>query len=256
MRVREIAGSDSGSDGDRTGTAKKIYYVTGSDDTDAMRAAVLAVAPTDIGYKQLDTVEYDFDDDGGGWIFTVNYTYKQPESSLRWSFDGTGGTIRVSHSQSTTKYPSVSPNFNHAIGVGGGQVEGTDIVIPALKITGRYRWPAGAFALSDAATLADMAGTMNSDLFGPFAAGSALFLGATGEIVEGIPTDVDYHFAISKNASGLSIGSISGIAKKGHDFLWILWEEDVNENKLVKKPLAVYVERVYTETAFSSFGIM
>jgi len=47
------------------------------------------------------------------------------------------------------------------------------------------------------------------------------------------------------DVTGLSVGNIVGIAKKGWEYLWVRYQdaEDAAAKALVKKPVAVYVER-------------
>ena len=58
-------------------------------------------------------------------------------------------------------------------------------------------------------------------------------------------------------ASGLTVGSITGISKKGWEYLWVLYEEaeDATAKALVKVPVAVYIERVYEEGDFAGLVI-
>ena len=56
---------------------------------------------------------------------------------------------------------------------------------------------------------------------------------------------------------GQALGDITGIAKKGREYLWVRYEdtEDDTAKALVKRPVAVYVERVYDEGNFADLGI-
>ena len=284
IRVREIAGSESGTESLDTAeaTIEMVTFSTNRADQRNVllcRAAVLNYLETtyDPGYVVeagypllLDKVSRQFDDEADCWVWTADYNYKPAEATIRWSFDTTGGTIRVTHSKQTrNRYPTGGPNFNNAIQVQNGEPQGADIVIPALKLTATYRWPKNTVQPAYINSLASMSGCMNSATFGSYppvgttpgfagyAAGELLFLGATGEIVPNLPTEITYQFAASANATGLTIGSITGIAKRGHDFLWVLFEdnEDTTAQRLTKKPLTVYCERLYTEIDFSLLGI-
>jgi hypothetical protein len=53
------------------------------------------------------------------------------------------------------------------------------------------------------------------------------------------------------------VGPISNINKKGWEYLWVRYadSEDANAKMLVKKPVAVYIERVYEEGDFAALGI-
>jgi hypothetical protein len=53
----------------------------------------------------------------------------------------------------------------------------------------------------------------------------------------------------------LSMGNITGIEKKGHEYLWVRYEDNVESNALIKIPRAVYVNRVYREEDFTQLGI-
>ena len=273
VRVREIAGSESGTESFDTAEAV-IEMITRSATRSEQRnmvtcrAAVLnylaATYPggyvVDAGFPlSLDQLERDYDDDGDLWTWRALYNYKPPESAIRWGFDTTGGSIRVTHSKNTTRYPADGPNFNGAIQVQNGEPQGADVIIPALKLTATYRWPKNTVTTSYVNSLASLSGTVNSGTFGDYAAGELLFLGASGEITPNLPTEIVYQFAASANATGLSIsGIITGIAKKGHELLWVLFEddEDATAKRLTKRPLAAYVERVYTEASFSGLGIL
>jgi hypothetical protein len=272
VKVREIAGSDSGTESYNTAEAT-VEMVTRSTNRAEQRnmvtcrTAVLAylAATYPGGYVvepgfplALDKLDRNYDDNADLWVWSAHYNYKPPESAIRWGFDTSGGSIRVTHSKATQRYPAAAPNYNGAIAIQNGEPQGTDIVIPALKLNAHYRWPKNTVTTTYVNALASLSGCVNSAAFDVYAAGELLFLGASGEITPGLPTEITYQFAASANATGLTIGSLSGIAKKGHEFLWVLWEddEDATAKRLVKKPLAAYVERVYTEANFSALGIL
>lgn len=261
IKVREIAGSEEGTEGLDDASYELVYRVFDPANPNPtivdMRAAVLAVAPSSIGSLILDKLAREYDENGNSWVWSASYNFKPAEDTLRWGFNTQGGTVRVTHSRSTTKYPSGAPDFNGGVAFSNGELQGTDIVIPALKLTASYRWGADTFTTSEANALAAMTGSVNSATWQTYAAGELLFLGASGEIIPGKPTDISYEFVASANATGLSIGAITGIAKKGHEFLWVLWEddEDATAKRLTKKQLGVYVDQVYPTAAFSSLGI-
>lgn len=57
--------------------------------------------------------------------------------------------------------------------------------------------------------------------------------------------------------TGLAVGEIIGISKKGWEYLWVRYvdAEDAVAKAIVKKPQAVYVESVYEQGDFSDLGI-
>lgn len=227
--------------------------------------AFVTGAYTSFGGLPLTDFSYAEDDEGSyHYTFSGNYTRKPPEAVLRWSFDTTGGTIRLMTSKLTNAYaPSgrTAPNFGGAIGVKNtgkdAEPEGVDIILPGLKLTATYKWPKDTVDVAYAKLLAGLTGKTNNAPFYGFATGELLFLGGTGEVVPGVPNEVRYDFLASQNVTGLTIGSISSIAKKGHEYLWVAFEadQDTSAKKLVQKPVAVYVERVYDPDDFSTMGI-
>jgi hypothetical protein len=263
-RVRQVAGTSGSLGGrDRRHALQFDAWRPGSRDPDvlALMQAVIQVAPATFdGIAALDMAWRENDETPGHYTFTLNYSPRAVESLLRWSFDSTGGTVRMTTSRATQAYAApgrTAPDYKGAIGVRNGEPEGVDVVIPALKLTANYKWPANSIGISYVKTIAGLAGGTNNGSFYTFAAGELLYLGSTGEVVPGVPTDVAYHFVASANVTGLSIGEIAGVAKAGHDFLWVLFEPaaDTPADKLVQRPLAAYVERVYAEVNFATLGI-
>lgn len=230
-------------------------------DITALYANVTAFAPPSfLGLSPTD-VSWDEGEDDGHTEFEITYgSAEPPEATLRVGFDTTGGQVRARASSATTSYPAsgrTAPDFKHAVEVADGEPQGVDVVIPALKLTFTYKWPRGVVTVNDAKNIAGLTGKTNNAAWYGFAAGELLFLGATGEIDLVTPTEIQYQFAASANAT-LSIGSwITGIAKQGHQHLWVLFEdsEDATAKKIVQRPLAAYVETLYQSTSFTALGI-
>lgn len=229
--------------------------------------AVVAASPTTFNGLDRKSISWKADENRvRRFTFTVNYSYALPESLRRWSFDTGGGQFKITTSKYTTRYArpgGIAPDFQNAIEVRDGKAEGIDITIPALKLTCTYRHPASSAVVNASTidnyikTLSNMTGTTNQSTWLTYAAGELLFLGASGEYVLNKPTEIQYHFAASANATGLTIGTITGINKRGHDYIWVLFEpkEDATALKMVQRPLAAYVERIYSESDFTAFGI-
>ncbi|MBL8747065.1 MAG: hypothetical protein JNK58_12015, partial [Phycisphaerae bacterium] len=105
-----------------------------------------------------------------------------------------------------------------------------------------------------------LTGKVNSDPFREFQAGEVLFLGASGskrEASGGEDWEITFRFAASPNRTGIVVGPITGISKKGWEYLWVRYEdaEDAAAQAIVKRPVGAYVERVYSEGAFSGLEI-
>ena len=177
-----------------------------------------------------------------------------------------GGTVTVSGSTTTTtstetKFPpDTAPSMDSAIGVDGDSVAGVDIVVPQLTWTETYDVPSAYVTNNYIKTVAALTGTVNKEAFRSFAAGEVLFLGASGshewDEDKGFgPWSLSYKFVASPNVTNETIGSITGITKRGHDYLWVLYEDSVTDNTLLKKPKFVYVNKVYRDGSFSGLGI-
>lgn len=189
----------------------------------------------------------------GVWKGTVSYgQFQTAQGKWNLDFDTSGGTIRITHSKAQrAKYGTGAPD-TRAIGAHDGQVDGCDIVIPALKLTWSFNHPVMGMPLSRVRQLARYTGYTNSDEWMGFEANELLFAGASGAMGSETETSVRYSMIASENATGLTIGSISAIAKKGHDYLDVIWQDEVVADKDVKTAKYVYTHRVYDETAFGT----
>lgn len=118
--------------------------------------------------------------------------------------------------------------------------------IDAALMTGAYK-----------AALFFLTGAVNNAPFRGFAAGEVLFLGASGSKRGQDDWEIRFRFAASPNVTGLVVGSITGINKRGWEYLWGRYAdaEDTAAKALVKRPVAAYVEQVYPYGDFSGLGI-
>jgi hypothetical protein len=191
------------------------------------------------------------------------------------SFDTSGGMShitqadggKITSSGSTTtrtgterRFPPSAPSMDSAIGVDDNGVQGVDIVVPALTWTETYDVPHKYVTSNYIKSVAALTGTTNGSVFRQFDAGEVLFLGASGsqewdEQKGDGPWSLSFKFVASKNLTGQTIGSITGVEKKGHEYLWVRYESSVSGSDLVKKPKYVYVNTVYREGDFSGLGI-
>lgn len=207
----------------------------------------------------------------GLWDGEASYAPLQDESEPPqqgesvFTFDTGGGTQHITHSLATVgTFPApgqTAPSFQGAIGVTADSVEGVDIVVPVFQFTETHVLPDASVTDAYKNTLMIMTGRVNSDAFRGFAAGSVLFLGAAGT-KRGSPSgdgdwEITFRFAASANLSAITVGPITGISKKGWEYLWVRYEdtEDAGAQSIVKRPVAAYVERVYLELPFTILGI-
>lgn len=208
--------------------------------------AVVALATGAIVYRkdiQIQSEGFDV------WTVTVPYAEKgekPPTGQWTFDFDTTGGSFHIKASKSTVaSYGTSPPDYKQLIGVNGDDVEGADIVIPALKINVTYSHPLGVVTIALAKTLARLTGKVNSQTFLTFDAGEVLYLGSTGSDGTEKEATVGYQFACEENLQNQIVGAISGIQKDGWDLAWIKWKDAEDGGKPVKQPEFVYVERVH-----------
>ena len=237
-----------------------LYVVQGTDNDAVVKATVESTIPAI--YDGLVFQDYHITPLGAGvWEVSVRYGKKEPKDTgeSQFSFDTGGGTTHITQSlQTVARYAppgKVAPDFRGAIGVTHDSVEGTDITIPVYNFTETHYVDASLVTGAYKATLFALTGKTNNGAFKGFARGEVLFLGASGSLRSQEDWEITFRFAASPNVTGLVIGDIAGVDKKGWEYLWVRYADAEDQNVLVKKPIAVYVERVYEEGDFSLLGI-
>jgi hypothetical protein len=201
------------------------------------------------------------------WQVTINYAKDGAEDGTEplkraRSFDTTGGTQHLTQAYAESKFGvlGVAPSQFNAIGVDSNGVNGVDVVVPQLQWQESYDVPNSYVTSAWIRGVAGVTGTTNNAAFRGFEAGEVLFVGCSGsqewddDKGRG-PWSLSFRFVASKNVTGETIGDISGVSKKGHEYLWVRYEDAVDSDVLLKKPKHVYVNKVYREGNFSSLGI-
>lgn len=200
------------------------------------------------------------------WQLTINYEKTGADDDATAplkrarSFDTTGGTQHKTQAEAESRFGSNAPDQQKAIGVDSNGVNGVDIVVPQLSWQESYDVPNSYVTSAWIRGVAGVTGTTNNAAFRGFEAGEVLFLGCSGsqewDDQKGSgPWSLSFRFAASQNVTGQTIGDITGISKKGHEYLWVRYEDAVSSNSLLKKPRAVYVNKVYKDSNFSTLGI-
>ena len=263
ITVTERFGSGESTVG-KNGKVVLRYILRGSDDDKAVKAAMLNASPA--SYDGLNRENGEVENVGPYlWYGTVYYVPadKQPQTGDdSFTFETGGGTQHITQSlQTVHKYaPSgkTAPDFHGAIGVTHDSVEGVDITVPV------YRWSQTHYLSNDVVSdqykgkLFALTSKTNNATFKGCAAGEALFMGASGsKRVTENDWAVTFNFAAGPNRTDLTVGDITGISKKGWEYMWVRYQdaEDATAKALVKKPVAVYIEKVYDEGNFADLGI-
>jgi len=188
------------------------------------------------------------------------------EGSIDWNFKiGTSSlhiTHALAHVKSYDKDGAITdPDRLHqgAIGVrndGNGQsVEGCDVLMPVFSWSETHFFPYATVAThSWISTHEALVATCNQASWRIWAAGELLLAGVSGNKRGQQPVAVTYDFLSSRTVTGLDVGEISGIGKKGHEYLWVEYapEEDTTSKRLTQRPIAVHVEQVYQEADWAA----
>lgn len=232
------------------------------------------------------SVSYQGDD---AWLVTVAYekigaddpTQTGPLKRVR-SFDTTGGTQTVTQARGQQGGEQVygpngllfgqnAPTTYGAVNVDDRNVNGVDIVVPQLTWSEQYDVPSTYMTQAYIRAIHLLTGSVNDASFRGFRKGEVLFAGMSGsqewDAQRGNgPWSLTYKFIASPNrgneAFGASlppepIGDITAYNKGGHDFLWVKYasQDDQNNNIVIRKPLFVYINKVYPDGDFSKIGI-
>jgi hypothetical protein len=93
---------------------------------------------------------------------------------------------------------------------------------------------------------------VNDIPFKGFAAGEVLFLGASGSQRGDEDWEITFNYAASPNVTGLMVGDIGPVSKKGWEYLWVRYEDAEDEDAMcvVKRPVQVNIEKAYEYGAF------
>jgi hypothetical protein len=233
------------------------FMVLGTELDAEVRALVQATIPAI--YANLVFQNYHIAHQGGGvWEVSVRYGKLEPKETGQssYSFDTGGGNQKITQSLETVaSYGDDPPDFQGAIGVSTDSVEGTDITVPVFNFTETHYVPVALLTGAYKVVLFYLTGRVNHAPFKGFARGEVLFLGASGSQRGTEDWEIAFKFAASPNATDLTVGDITGIEKKGWEYLWVRYADAEDEETLIKQPVAAYVERVYEYGNFALLGI-
>jgi hypothetical protein len=244
-----------------------IFNILGTDDETEVQTAFLAAIPSVYGTLALESVEVEpveVDSVAGVGNWKGVARYAREEDSNEFTFDTGGGTVKMTQSLATINSyspgPLPPPDFGGAINVSEDAVAGVDVASPSWNHTETYSFTDAQVDSTYRRNLFLLTGCWNDAPFKGFESGECMFMGATGRRGSSLlpkPWQITFRFAGSPNATGLMVGSIGPIDKLGFDYLWVLYRdfEDGSASDLVKKPVAVYVERVSSPGDFSLLNI-
>lgn len=280
ITVHEHFESRQGPSGNFAGQNRK-YIVRGTDDDVTVRIAVAQSSPvvldlfldgTNIIYRQ----SIDPNPLGGGvWDVFVSYSTVFPANESSFTFETGGGTAHIERGRGTQSAywnPALvdkAPDTFGVIGFDGESIAGTDIPVPVYHFAETHYFPPTLITGAYKSLLSILTGAVNNATFRDFDRGEVMYLGAGGSKRGAGDWEITFQFAASPNSDKLvSLGidplTIPGITqpqeeidKLGWDYLWVRYEDSTDDvaKKLVKRPLAAYVDRVSYFADFSYLGI-
>lgn len=258
----ELATSRTSSEGEDP--SHEQHWIIKGTDSDLVAKSVLAAASNWL-YDGLVRKSWRVEPDGyqmwRGFVSYGRYPKPQQQGESRISFDTGGSTIHVTYTLGTVnKYAAQgeTPIESHGlIGVTKDSVEGVDIPAREFHWSETHILPLSYITEAYALTLYALSGTVNATAWRSYAAGEVLFKNASGTNRDSETAELTYNFAASPNLTNLAVGTIQGIAKQGWDYMWVRYEDDVDDtaHAMVKKPRTVYVERVIERSNFMLLGI-
>tara|TARA_R110002051_G_scaffold18031_2_gene52054 strand:- start:609 stop:1421 length:813 start_codon:yes stop_codon:yes gene_type:complete len=244
------------------------YLIEGTDNDSTAYNALVSTSPTSYVfdssgrtlYRQTVAVERVGESEWSGSVKFGSKKGDENPSSSSYDFDTGGGTTHLANSIATVSSYAASgtaPNFGNLIGVTKDAVEGVDVTIPQYRFSETHEFDVTTITAAYKTTLFGLTGSVNSVAFKGFAIGECLFMGASGAQKGEEDWSITYNFACQPNASSLSVGTMTGIVKRGWDYLWVVYDdaEDSTAKRIIKTPVAAYVEQVYEYKALAGLGI-
>jgi len=268
VSIRELAGR-SGSDSADNNTGERSWLIRGTTDPILARTTLVAFAVETslysydgLGLKSMSWSPYP---EGGeaAWTFVASYDFTPEPGEFTISVDTSGATVNVQQAFAQVRFDApgeTGPDYGESINVDAdGNPRGVEKIIPSLKINVRARI-AERFvvnALAYAKTIASYTGKVNGSSYLGFDEGELLFKGASGDVVTENNPVLSFAFEASPNATGLTIGNISGISKEGWDFIWFDWAQKNDAAAGLKTTTArsAYVATIYEKTDFAGLQI-
>ena len=265
IKVSEKLGSRRTSADDEKVSIETTWFIENSDDELDVRYALGQTAPPyywdsltqRLLYRHDHAVEQIAPE---WWEGVVNYVTPDGDNntqSVTFSFDTTGATSHITHGFSEDRYgEDPSDRFGAILETEDG-IEGIEIPIPSLKFSETHPIDASVITVDFVNSLASLVGRVNRQRRRVFDARSVRFMGATGQSGENNIIPVTFNFEVSVNVRDFTVAGINVARKDGWDFLWVDTEafEDEANHRTIRKPRAVYVDRVALEADFGQLGI-
>lgn len=203
------------------------------------------------------------DIDERSWDFKLSYArlQRKEENYIEYEFDIGLQEVTLTHALDTTPFTGggrTAPDFKKGVNISSdGKVQGVSVGQPSFTFSVTKYWPIAAITRAYQLQVKSLAGKFNSADFYGLPAGSVKFMGARGK-PSGQKWPVTYRFEHSENETGLTVGDITGINRKGWQYLDVYRRVigDSSSKKKIEVPHSVYVHTLAPgEGNFSILGI-
>ena len=277
--VMEVVGSGATLNADGNATINRNFTVTGvTQDKDAVEAVntyLLQVLgnPPNIGALVLDTINAT---EGGQNIYNVTSTWKtfqrrsQPQQPAQGQTqsDETDFSFSLSLQPVRLKIPigavavfkatdaaDWTPQMLNDVG-SGEEPEGVDVFEPVYEEEKTIRIRTTALTQQYRTTLRKAVGKTNADEFQGWQPGEVLLMGVSGTRRGSVDSEITFRWSVRENEDNLTVAGISGIQKKGWQYLWPRAETRSSDTSpMVKTITHVCVATVFKETTFAQLNI-
>lgn len=275
----EVDGADLSQERDSSKDKASVpFMASGYADLYAAWAAVNTAAPGAVGPLIKDSIKIK-NNTQDIWEGTVSYVSpekqkKNPDiGEIEWEVDDTGGTQHITQGLAATKIfhaPGWNPmEFQRAIDVSrtksGWQVKGTDIIVPKGQITATTSFAPGDIDLAWYNKTKKLVGKTNKAKFKIWEAGEFKFLGRRIKAKGRDKITVVFSFLEAENivaADDVKIGgdaagngAIGPIEMTGHQYIWVYYVQEEDNNQVLMKPKQVCIETVCREGDFGDLGL-
>lgn len=262
-----ITVDEKGNSRQRSTTSATIEWViknatADTADTDALNA-LLSTAPATWGSLLIATVNVEERDAKTGLYHGVT-TYSEPNPGgenipavgvVEYNDTTSMSQVKVTHSlQTVNKYPPTAIDFKQGINPKkNGGFEGVDIPVPTSEFSYTFRPITPIFDDAYVRSLEAAIGHVNSASWRNRPAGEVQIKGKQFSADSTGKQQLTVSFIRRANVSGATIGTITGIAKDGHDYLWVHSEEKEDESGyVVSNAIGAYVERMFPRSNFTT----
>jgi hypothetical protein len=195
--------------------------------------------------------------------YGISRRYNVGESTI--SISTIGGSQHIDMSIATVATYGGTENFKNLLNVRFGYdkenneniieaVDGVEIPMPVCDLCETHWKNNSEITENYRRTLAIMVGKINNASFRGFAAGELQYLGAElNQRKKRGDWEISYHFAACENQTNITIGGITGINKKGWEYIWPI--KKINPETKLPEIVQINVEQIYPYANFSALEI-